>query len=149
MAFNPSGLTKKEIAELRADLETKLASLTKDISDLERDLTLDDSEKAAPDEMDRSSYEEEMQRLQNILDGKSKLRFEVQDAIARIDENAYGVCEESEEPIGFKRLKAQPWTRFSLESQKDIESKSQFRMGGSSSYPSAYGNDGKSDSDEQ
>lgn len=137
MAVNPSGLKKAEIAELKRDLETKLTSLDKEISELEAELTQDDDEKAAPDEVDRSSYEEEMQRLQNILDSKAQLRFEVRDALARIASDEYGVCEETEEPIGFRRLKAQPWTRYSLEAQKEIEGRSKIRIvsgGGSGQF---------------
>jgi len=136
MAIDPSGLKKAELAELKSDLEKKLSSLEKEVSELEGELTQDDDEKAAADEVDRSSYEEEMQRMQNILDSKTALRFEVRDAIERINSGEYGVCEETEEPIGFKRLKAQPWTRFSLEAQKEIESRSKLRMhtGGSGQF---------------
>jgi DnaK suppressor protein len=141
-AINASGLNKKQIDELRNDLSTKLQSLNNEIIELEKELTQDDDEKAAPDEVDRSSYEEEMQRLQVVLNGKNNLRFEVSEALKRIDDEGYGVCEETEEPIGFKRLKAQPWTRYSLEAQKEIESRKQHihRSSANDAYPS-YSNE--------
>lgn len=149
MTINPSGLTKKQIEELKGDLEKKLASLNNEINELEKELTQDDDEKAAPDEVDRSSYEEEMQRLQVVLDGKNHLRFEVAEALKRIGSDLYGVCEESEEAIGFKRLKAQPWTRYSLEAQKEFESRQSYnRIAVNDSYPSYSGDSDDSDSDE-
>jgi DnaK suppressor protein len=40
---------------------------------------------------------------------------EIDDALARIENGSYGICEETEEPIEDKRLAAIPWTRLSLE----------------------------------
>jgi len=40
---------------------------------------------------------------------------EVDEALARIENGTYGICEETEEPIEDKRLAAIPWTRLSLE----------------------------------
>jgi DnaK suppressor protein len=40
---------------------------------------------------------------------------EVDEALARLENGTYGVCEETEEPIEDKRLVAIPWTRLSLE----------------------------------
>ena len=40
---------------------------------------------------------------------------EIDDALARLENGTYGVCEETEELIEEKRLIAIPWTRLSLE----------------------------------
>lgn len=40
---------------------------------------------------------------------------EIDEALARIENGTYGICEETEEPIEEKRLIAIPWTRLSLE----------------------------------
>lgn len=122
MAIDPSGLTAANKKELKQTLETKLSSLRYEIKELEAILTEDDSEdKGAADEVDRSSFEEEMQRTQLVLDGKNELLYEVSEAIKRFEDGTYGICEETEEPIGIKRLTAQPWTRLSLEAQKELE----------------------------
>lgn len=148
MVLDASGLTAAQIKELKAMLETKLASLTAEVKELENTLTEEENDdKGAPDEVDRSSFEEEMQRTQLVLDGKKALQYEVSDAIQRINENNYGVCEETEEPIGFKRLQAQPWTRLSLDAQRDLEQRRKNRAlnTGSAAFPSAYGTDDGSD----
>ena len=126
---NPSGLNQKEIKELKAALEKKYSDIDEEIALLESELKEEGAseEQGAPDEFDRSSYEEGMQRSQILLDGKYHLRDEVKSAIERFKSGKFGVCEITEEPIGFKRLKAQPWTRFSLEAQRDFESNRKMR----------------------
>lgn len=144
MAIDASELTGAQLKELKAKLEEKYASLTAEVKELESTLTKEENDdKGAPDEVDRSSFEEEMQRTQLVLDGKKALQYEVSEALKRIDEGAYGVCEETEEPIGFKRLQAQPWTRLSLEAQRDLETRRKNRAlnMGSAAFPSAYGTD--------
>jgi DnaK suppressor protein len=150
MTFNPSGLTESQLKELRKKLSQKLESITDEVKDLELILTNEESdEKGAPDEVDRSSFEEEMQRIQLVLDGKKNLQFEILEAVKRIDDGTYGICEESEEPIGFKRLLAQPWTRFSIEAQQDIESRRKNRAttSSASSYQSYSSDEGGSTED--
>ncbi len=141
MAINPSGLNQTQLKELKKKLEDKLASLDVEIRDIENELTDDDSEQSAPDEVDRSSHEEQVQRSQIVLDQKKTLRFEVYEAIKRVNDGSYGVCEETEEPIGYKRLMAQPWTRLSLEAQQDYEQRHRNRQYGAAAgggFPSAY-----------
>jgi DnaK suppressor protein len=129
MSINASGLSSKETKELKALLEKKLEDLNREISSLAHELKTEGAseEQGAPDEFDRSSYEESMQRSQILFDGKNQLRREVIIALERVKEGTYGVCEISEEPIGYKRLKATPWARFSIEAQKDFENNRKLR----------------------
>jgi DnaK suppressor protein len=47
--------------------------------------------------------------------------YEVEAALNRIDDGTYGVCELTGQPIPWERLEAIPWTRFSLEAEKQLE----------------------------
>jgi DnaK suppressor protein len=135
MPINASELTDTQLKQLKATLEKKLADLTHEIRELEATVTRDDADgKDAPDEVDRSSFEEEMQRMQLVLDGKNQLQYEVINALKRLEDGNYGVCEESEEPIGFKRLMVQPWTRFSVEAQQEMEERRRNSATASGSY---------------
>lgn len=152
MAFNPSGLSAAQLKELKGLLESKLESLDKEIKELESELTTTEgSQQGAPDEVDRSSFEEEMQRMQLVLDGKNRLRDEVSEALERMKDGTYGVCEESEEPIGFKRLQAQPWTRLSIDAQTDLERRNKNNplagRAGASPFGAAYARQGSSSGD--
>ncbi len=151
MAVNLSGLTETQLKQLRKALETKLNAVSSEIKDLEANLTdQENDDKGAPDEVDRSSFEEEMQRMQLVLDGRKTLQYEVIEAIKRMDEGTYGLCEETEEPIGFKRLSASPWTRLSLEAQQDFERRNKNRALGSGSGMGGYssGSEGADADDE-
>ena len=49
-----------------------------------------------------------------------KLR-EIEAALARIENGTYGSCEETDEPIGKKRLQKMPWTRLSIQAAEQEE----------------------------
>jgi RNA polymerase-binding transcription factor DksA len=55
---------------------------------------------------------------------------EIEEAIDRIFDGSFGVCQETQKPIKKNRLKAVPFTRFSLEGQ-DLYEKRKIREGGS------------------
>ena len=143
MAIDAAQLSKEERATLKSALEKKLKEVTSEIDELESTLTQsEDDEKGAPDEVDRSSFEEEMQRTQLVLDGRKHLQYEISEAFKRMEEGLYGICEETEEAIGYKRLVAAPWTRLSIEAQQELEArrKNGPRASASAAYPSAYNN---------
>ena len=56
---------------------------------------------------------------------------EIEDAIDRIFDGSFGICQETQKPIKKNRLKAVPFTRFSLEGQ-DLYEKRKIKEGGSS-----------------
>ena len=55
---------------------------------------------------------------------------EIEDAIDRIFDGSFGVCQETKKPIKKSRLKAVPFTRFSVEGQ-DLFEKRKIKEGGS------------------
>jgi RNA polymerase-binding transcription factor DksA len=46
---------------------------------------------------------------------------EVEDALERIDEGTYGICERCGREIDFARLKAKPWARLDMACQRLVE----------------------------
>ena len=136
-----SGLKKKELDQLKTALEDKKLSLQRDISDLENSLSREAEDgKGGMDEVDRSSFEEEIQRQESVLREKHHVLGEVVEALERMADGTYGLCLETEEPIHIKRLQAQPWVKFSLEAQQDLEKRGRVLgvMLGTSAYPSPY-----------
>jgi DnaK suppressor protein len=51
--------------------------------------------------------------------------FEIDEALRRIANGTYGICEVTGKPIPEDRLKAIPWTRFSKEVEEQIEREDQ------------------------
>ena len=56
-----------------------------------------------------------------ILSNEQDALNEIEEAIYRIKDGTYGVCEETGKPINKERLTAVPFTRFSLEGQEAFE----------------------------
>jgi DnaK suppressor protein len=69
-------------------------------------------------DLSQQSHEEWIFLNRNLLD--MKLLREVQDALRRFAQGAYGTCHECEEPISAKRLDAVPWARFCVACQEQI-----------------------------
>jgi len=69
-----------------------------------------DSKENFPDPTDRASLESDRNFELRIRDRERKLISKMQEAIKRIDDGTYGVCETCGGPISEKRLMARPVT---------------------------------------
>ncbi len=74
-----------------------------------------------PDLADRASSETDRALELRTRDRQRKLISKIEDALRRIEEGAYGYCEETGEPIGLARLEARPTATLSLEAQERHE----------------------------
>lgn len=79
-----------------------------------------------PDPNDRASLESDRNLTLRIRDRERKLRSKIEEALARIEDGSFGICESCGEPIGEKRLEARPVTTLCVackENQEDEEVK--------------------------
>jgi DnaK suppressor protein len=74
-----------------------------------------------PDMADRASLETEQSIELRTRDRERKLISKIDAALVRIDKGSYGYCEETDEPIGLRRLEARPIATLSLEAQERHE----------------------------
>jgi DnaK suppressor protein len=74
-----------------------------------------------PDLADRASSETDRALELRTRDRQRKLISKIDEALRRIEEGAYGYCEETGEPIGLARLAARPIATLSLEAQERHE----------------------------
>ena len=74
-----------------------------------------------PDLSDRASAEAERALELRTRDRERKLIAKIDAALERIQDDSYGYCEETGEPIGVRRLKARPIATLSLEAQERHE----------------------------
>ncbi len=70
---------------------------------------------------DRASTEAERQLELRTRDRQRKLITKIDAALRRLEENSYGYCEETGEPISLKRLDARPIATLSIEAQERHE----------------------------
>ena len=74
-----------------------------------------------PDLTDRASLETERSIELRTRDRERKLISKIDAALLRLDAGTYGYCEETEEPIGIRRLEARPIATLSIEAQERHE----------------------------
>jgi DnaK suppressor protein len=74
-----------------------------------------------PDLSDRASLETEAGVELRTRNRYLKLIGKIDAALRRIDDNTYGYCEETGEPIGIKRLEARPIATMTIEAQERHE----------------------------
>ena len=74
-----------------------------------------------PDITDRASAETDRSIELRTRDRERKLIAKIDEALRRIEDDTYGYCMETGEPIGIKRLEARPIATLSLEAQERHE----------------------------
>ena len=74
-----------------------------------------------PDMADRASLETDHQLELRTRDRERKLIIKIDEALSRIENGTYGFCQDTDEPIGLKRLMARPIAVLSLEAQERHE----------------------------
>lgn len=110
-------LTPKRLEYLRQTLLSMRASLTEQIQTLSKQ----NIKYEVGDEIDHAtSYQDIMERHQKISRAHTQLR-EVEAALVRMEQGEYGYCEKTGEPIGWRRLKANPVARLSIYAQERTE----------------------------
>ena len=80
-----------------------------------------DHEISSPDVVDQASSQTEKTVEMRTLNRQRKLISKIDKAIKKIQDNTYGYCEETGEPIGIKRLIARPIATLSIEAQEKHE----------------------------
>ena len=80
-----------------------------------------DHEISSPDVVDQASSHTEKTVEMRTLNRQRKLISKIDKAIKKIQDNTYGYCEETGEPIGIKRLIARPIATLSIEAQEKHE----------------------------
>lgn len=78
------------------------------------------SEKGGTDAGDRALDEGEVSELLVQLTAEQAGLAEVEAALERLRAGTYGVCERTGQPIDPARLRALPWTRFSVGAAKKL-----------------------------
>lgn len=116
--------TAREVAEVRATLESDAARLQSEISAAEEEiaaLMVAGGEGAGHDQADVGSNTFERDHEMTLARNARENLQLVQDAIARIDSGAYGGCESCGQAIGKARLQAFPRATLCMECKQRQE----------------------------
>jgi len=87
------------------------------------------SKETFADPTDRASLEASRNAVLRIRDRERKLLTKIEEALERIDDGSYGICEICEEPIAVERLIARLVTTMCVACKADQENSEQRRRG--------------------
>ena len=114
-------MDKKKLEEFRTLLVKRFREL---LADAEKTVSGMTGEKANfPDPTDRAFLESDRNFLLRIRDRERKLLLKIRDALKRIEDGSFGVCEICGKDISEKRLKARPVTTLCIECKEEQEAR--------------------------
>ena len=122
---NQAGLLTKELEHFRDLLIEKRREIVGDMSSMEREALRSGSGSNLSTlpihmaDMGTDNYEQEF--TLGLVEKDRNLLREINNALAKIQNGAFGICEGTGKPIAKARLEAQPWARFSIEYARKIE----------------------------
>lgn len=80
-----------------------------------------------PDANDRATAESDMNFIFRMRERETKLMIKLQEALERIENGTYGICEECEEEISEARLRVRPMTTLCIECKREQENAKKVR----------------------
>lgn len=114
-------MDNKKLEQFRKQLLEKKEGILKEVGKTLSEMTGQTSN--VPDPNDRATIESGMSFELRIRDRERKLLAKIDEAIARIDDGSYGICEDCDEEIGLKRLEARPVTTLCIDCKTIQETK--------------------------
>jgi DnaK suppressor protein len=110
---------EKRLEFFKSLLNGQMKELIDEASKTVNDLTVTDGE--FPDPTDRASWESDRNFLLRIRERERKLITKIREALMRIEEGDFGVCERCGEEISDKRLEARPVTTLCINCKQEQE----------------------------
>lgn len=114
-------MNKEKLELFRTQLLAKKEEIADEAGKTLSEMT--DQTSNVPDPNDRASIESGRSFELRIRDRERKLLAKIDEAITRIDDGSYGICEDCGEEIGMKRLEARPVTMLCIECKTAQETK--------------------------
>jgi len=121
-------LSAAEIEHFKDLLLAKRAELVGDVNSIEKEALRKSRLDAAGDlssmpihmaDMGTDNFEQEF--ALGLMDGERKLLGEINDALRRIEQKLYSICEGTGKVIAKARLEANPWARYCIEYATMVE----------------------------
>lgn len=123
-----SRLTASDIERFKKMLLEKRQDIFSDVNEMEGEALKKSRSDATGDlssmpihmaDIGTDNYEQEF--ALELMDGERKLLREIDDALGRIEQGTYGICEGKGTPIAKARLEANPWARYCVEYARMLE----------------------------
>ena len=112
-------MNKEELEYIENLLKRQLVALMNDADHTVQSLL--DVTDNIPDILDRASFESERSTLLRIRDRESYLIRKIKEALDRIEDGTFGICELCEREISIERLKVRPVTTYCIKCKTKLE----------------------------
>jgi len=115
-------LNKKQLEELKKRLleeKAKIVARYNENLEVQKRVSEEAKEPQDLEDLGQINYTEEL--LESLSQRDMEVLKEIEDALKRIENGTYGICEWTGEPIPYERLKAIPWTRFTAKGAEEYE----------------------------
>ncbi len=112
-------LTKKKLEFFKKLLDERIEELLSQAYETVSGMT--SHKENMPDPSDRATLESDRNFTLRIRDRERKLIGKIKEALERIEQGTYGICEECGEEISTERLKARPVTTLCIDCKKRQE----------------------------
>lgn len=122
-----SPFKKRELNRFKEILLRKRAELIGDVSTMENEALRSESggTSSLPQHMAEQGSDTYDQAISlDLAAADRQLIKEIDEALARINDGTYGICELTGRPIRQDRLEELPWARFSIDAAREIERRS-------------------------
>lgn len=110
-------MSKLNLKEVKKKLLAERDILIEKLKD--NDLSIDDSETPDPVDLAVRNYSKNV--MLAVSENESKQLALIDEALIRVDDKEYGLCQNCEKEINPKRLDAIPWARYCIECQELVE----------------------------
>lgn len=127
LAGKKSPFNKRELARFRAILLAKRSELIGDVNNMEREALQGNAGSLSnlPQHMaDQGSDAYDQSLALDLAAAERRQIKEIDDALQRIENGTYGLCELTGKPIRPERLEEIPWARHSIEAARELERRS-------------------------
>lgn len=119
-----SPLTKPQLKQFRELLLAKRRDLLGDMDGIQTEVLATNGSDLSnvpthPADVGTDNFEQEF--TLGLLESERTLLAEIEEALKRIKDGAYGICVGTGQAIGIPRLKARPWAKYSIEYARMME----------------------------
>ena len=124
-----AALNKQQLKQFKEMLLRQRASVAGEIKSIAKEAAKNPRESSGDlsaytvhmADMSSDTYEREL--AMNIASSEQEVLYQIDDALKRLDEGTYGLCQTCEKPIAMNRLKAVPHTSMCIDCQRVQEQK--------------------------
>jgi len=113
-------MNQEKLLYFKGLLEGRLRALLEEAGKTMTDM-VEDKKEGFPDPTDRASLESDRNFMLRIKDRERKLITKVKEALDRIEDGTFGICESCGRPISEKRLMVRPVTTLCIECKTEGE----------------------------